>query len=96
MSSTVERPPVDLSARRPHAGLALALALLAIPGVTIAWDLPAGGLYTGVPLAAAAIFLGIRARRALAGGSGSVMATVAIVIGALALLSVVAGFAAGW
>jgi hypothetical protein len=53
--------------------------LLAIPGSTLAWDLPAGGPWLGLPLAAAASLLGRRVRR-------SVAARVAIVIAALALL----------
>jgi hypothetical protein len=58
---------------------ALVLALLAIPGSTLAWDLPLGGLWIGVPLAVAAIVVGVRARRSLA-------AKAAIVIAGLALL----------
>ena len=69
--------------RRTSAGRpsfwALALALLAIPGSTLAWDLPLGGLWIGVPLAVAAIVVGVRVRRSLA-------AKTAIVIAGLALL----------
>jgi hypothetical protein len=83
MENAVERPSIDIAPQRSHPGLALVLALLAIPGSTIAWDLPAGGLWIGLPLAVAAIVLGLRARRELAGGSGSVMATVAIGIAGL-------------
>ena len=61
--SALERPAVDLEDRRARPGLSLVLALLAIPGSTLAWDLPAGGLWIGLPLALAAIVLG---RRALA------------------------------
>ena len=62
--------------------MALVLALLAIPGSTIAWELPAGGLWIGLPLGVAAVVLGVRARRR---GVGTGMATVAIVIGTLAI-----------
>jgi predicted Kef-type K+ transport protein len=86
MSSTLNRPAVDIAPSRARPGLALAFALLAIPGSTIAWDLPAGGLWIGVPLAAAAIVLGIRARRQRAGVAA---ATVAIAIGALAIAQMV-------
>ena len=48
---------------RNHAGLAFVLALLAVPGSTLAWDLPAGGWWIGAPLAAAAIVFGVRALR---------------------------------
>jgi hypothetical protein len=32
-----------------------------VPGSTIAWDLPAGGYWIGMPLAAIAIVLGVMA-----------------------------------
>ena len=76
-------PAVDVASRsvaRP--GLALVLALLSLPGVTLAWDLPKGGYWIGVPLAIAAIVVGLRARRA---GSTSRVATAAIWIGAFAV-----------
>jgi hypothetical protein len=83
MESTVSRPAVDLGTSPPRPGLALLLGLLAIPGSTLAWDLPAGGLWIGLPLAIAAIVIGLRARRELAGGRGTGMATAAIAIAAL-------------
>ena len=46
----------------PPAAYALILALLAVPGVTIAWALPGGGLWIGVPLAVAAIVVAGRVR----------------------------------
>jgi predicted Kef-type K+ transport protein len=82
MSGTVNRTAVDVGPPRARPGLALALALLAIPGSTIAWDLPAGGLWIGLPLAATAIVLGIRARREQLGAR---TATAAIAIGTLAI-----------
>jgi predicted Kef-type K+ transport protein len=86
MSSTVNRPAVDVGPPRARPGLALALALLAIPGATIAWDLPAGGLWIGLPLATAALVLGIRARRQRAGVGP---ATAAIAIATLAIAQMV-------
>jgi tetrahydromethanopterin S-methyltransferase subunit C len=71
---------------RPHPTLALLLGLLAIPGSTVAWDLPAGGLYIGLPLAIAAIVLGSRARRA---GVGTGRATAGMVIAGLCILQMV-------
>ena len=56
--------------------------MLAIPGSTWAWDLPLGGLWIGLPLAVAAIVLGLRARQA---GVGRAMATAAIVIAGLCI-----------
>ena len=82
MEGNVNRPAVDLAPDPARPGLALVLALLAIPGSTIAWELPAGGLWIGLPLGVAAIVLGLRARRRRV---GTAMATVAIVIGALAI-----------
>ena len=80
MQSSVTRPAVDVAVDRPRPGLALLLALLAIPGSTVAWDLPAGGLYIGLPLAIAAIVLGVRARRA---GQRPGIALAAVVIAGL-------------
>src|SRR2546428_14156533 len=53
-----------LSTPRHRRGLALVLAVLGVPGVTIAWDLPAGGFWIGIPLAVAAIVVSVRARPA--------------------------------
>jgi hypothetical protein len=83
MESTLNRPAVDIAPDRPRPVLAFVLALLSVPGSTIAWDLPAGGLWIGLPLGIAAIVVGVRARRRLAGRSG--LATAAIVIAGLAL-----------
>ena len=82
MSASAHRPAVDVAPRTARPGLALLLALLAVPGSTWAWDLPLGGLWIGLPLAVAAIVLGLRARRA---GTGRTMATVAIVIAGLCI-----------
>jgi hypothetical protein len=46
---------------RERAGLALICGLLGVPGSTIAWDLPAGGYWIGMPLAVVAIVLGVMA-----------------------------------
>jgi hypothetical protein len=83
MENTLNRPAVDVATDRPRPGVAFVLALLSLPGSTIAWDLPAGGLWIGLPLGVAAIVLAVRARRRLA--EGSRLATAAIVIAGLAL-----------
>ena len=62
-------------------GLALLLAVLGVPGVTIAWDLPAGGFWIGIPLAVAAIAVGIRSHR-----TSPRIATTAIVLAAIEIL----------
>ena len=87
MESSVQRAPVDVGPTDAHPGLALGLAILSIPGSTLAWDLPAGGLWIGLPLAIAAIVVGIKARNSIAGGS--TMATVAIVIASLMIAQMV-------
>jgi hypothetical protein len=89
MESSVHRPAVDVSPDRPRPGIALVLAVLSVPGSTLAWDLPAGGLWIGLPLGVAAIVVGIRTRRELAGRPGTGLATAAIVIAALAIGSMV-------
>jgi hypothetical protein len=58
MDNTHNRAARDVAADRPPPGLALVLALLSVPGSTIAWELPAGGLWIGLPLALAAVVLG--------------------------------------
>lgn len=82
METTLDRKPVDVGSEHPRPGLALVLALLSVPGSTVAWSLPAGGYWIGLPLGVAAIALGVRARRRLA---GSRMAMAAIVIAGLAI-----------
>ena len=91
MSAHPAHHAVDLDPPEPaRPGLALALALLSVPGVTIAWDLlPAGGFYTGVPLGIAAIVIGLQARRRLNGAKGTRMATSAVGLASLAVASVV-------
>jgi hypothetical protein len=75
---------IDISPPAPsRPNVALVLALLAVPGTTLAWDLPLGGLWIGLPLALAAIVLGVRARRA---GDGAGRATAAIVVAGLCLV----------
>jgi hypothetical protein len=85
MDSTLNRPAVDVGPQRARPGLALLLAVLSVPGSTIAWELPAGGLWIGLPLGLAAILVGVRARRKLAGEAGSRMAIAAIVLAGLAI-----------
>lgn len=84
MESTTTRSGIDLARQAAHPGLALVLALLSIPGSTLAWDLFGGaGFVIGLPLAIAAIVLGIQARQRSESGRG--MATAAIVIAGLML-----------
>ena len=85
MENTVMRPAVDVGPKTARPGLALLLAVLSVPGSTIAWELPSGGLWIGLPLGVAAIVLGIRARREGVHGAGSGMAIAAIVLAGLAI-----------
>ena len=86
MDTTLNRPAVDVGPPQARPGLALVLGLLSIPGSTIAWSLPAGGLWIGLPLGIAAILLGVRARQA---GVRVGMATAAIVLAGLAIAQMV-------
>jgi len=85
MHTTAPSRGVDLAPRTRRPWLALVLAVLAVPGSTVAWTLPAGGLWIGLPLAVAAIVLARRARRAPADRPSRVAATAAIVLAALAI-----------
>ena len=86
MATAAPRTEVDLARPNVHPWLALALAVLAVPGSTWAWELPAGGLWIGLPLAVAAIVLGLRARAA---GQGRVPAMAAIVLAGLCVAQMV-------
>jgi hypothetical protein len=86
VATTAHRPAVDVGPKQGRSGVALLLAILAIPGSTIAWDLPAGGLWIGLPLAVAAIVLARRRRRE---AGPSPITTAAIVIASLVLAQMV-------
>ena len=87
MDNTVVRPAVDLEPKRAHTGLALVLALLSVPGSTIAWDLPLGGLWIGLPLGPAAIVLaGHSIQRE--GRSKSALAAIAIAASMVGMMAV--------
>lgn len=81
MSQSGSGTAIDVGPKPANPVLAFVLALLAIPGSTIAWDLPAGGLWIGLPLAIAAIVLGLRSRRE----QSSKLGTAAIVIAGLCI-----------
>jgi len=85
MESTARRPSIDIAAARPRPGLALLLAVLSVPGSTIAWALPSGGLWIGLPLGIAAIVLASRARQQPLSRPGTLMAIGAIALAALAI-----------
>ena len=88
MESAAGTSGIELAQRPSRPGLALVLALLSIPGSTIAWDLFDGaGFVIGLPLAIAAVVLGIQARQRSETGRGKAMA--AIVIGGLMIAQMV-------
>ncbi len=90
MTSGTARPAVELAPSAPaRPKLALALALISVPGVTIAWDIAAALGWAGVAVAIAAIAVGLQARSRLQGGRGRMMASAAVVIAGLAALSVI-------
>jgi hypothetical protein len=86
--SVSSAPAVPASDKRPR--LALLLALLAIPGSTIAWSLPMGGFWIGLPLAIAAIVVGVMARSD-ADRAGRQVVAAAVVLAAATIL-----FQASW
>jgi hypothetical protein len=88
MESTATTSGIDLAQKPARPGLALVLALLAIPGSTVAWDLFDGaGFVIGLPLAIAAVVLGVQARQRSETGRGTAMA--AIVIASLMIAQMV-------
>jgi hypothetical protein len=70
---------------RERSALALVCGVLGLPGSTLAWDLPAGGYWIGMPLAAIAIVLGVLAWPRTS-GQRRWMAAVAVVLGAAEVL----------
>ena len=87
MASTASR--IDLPARSSRPVLALVLALLSVPGSLLTWDaLPGGGFVFGLPLAIAAILLGIQARRHADTGRGKALAAILIGGAMIAMMTV--------
>lgn len=86
MDTTMHRS-VDVGPTAARPGLALVLALLAVPGTTMVWDLdvPLPGFWIGLPLGAAAIVLARRARREQIRKAERWMANGAIVLATLAI-----------
>jgi hypothetical protein len=73
------------SVTQERSGSALLAGILGVPGSTIAWDLPHGGYWIGLPLAAVAIVLGLMAY-SFVEGRRRVMAVAAIVLGVAEVL----------
>jgi hypothetical protein len=79
MESTASTAGIDLARKAAHPVVALVLALLSLPGSTMAWDLfDGGGFVIGLPLAVAAIVLGVQARQRSDEGRGVALAAIVI------------------
>lgn len=65
--------------------LVLVLGILTVFGSTVAWDLPAGGLWIGLPLGLATLKLGAGVRRDETATGPRRMATAGIVLAVLSL-----------
>jgi hypothetical protein len=76
------------STTKERSGLALLAGVLAVPGSTLAWDLPHGGFWIGLPLAIVAIGLGLMSYSQV-GGRRRGMAIAAVVLGVAAVLFIV-------
>ena len=80
---------IDLPTRPARPVLALILALISVPGSLLTWDtLPGGGFVFGLPLAIAAILLGIQARRHADTGRGKALAAILIGGAIIAMMTV--------
>lgn len=89
MESTVGSTGVSATAPRAYPRLALALALLSVPGSVLTWDsLPGGGFVWGLPLAVIAIFLGIQSRQRSETSRGKALAAI-VIAGAMVAMMVV-------
>ena len=89
MESTAAQSPAAVSAGPARPGLALALALLSVPGSTLAWDLfDPGGFVIGLPLAIAAIVLGVQARKRSDAGGAIALAAIVIAGVMVAMMAV--------
>jgi hypothetical protein len=89
MESTVASPGGASAAPRVYPGLALALALLSVPGSLLTWDtLPGGGFVFGAPLAIVAVVLGVQARQRSRAGRGKALAAILIAGAMLAMMVV--------
>jgi hypothetical protein len=87
MASTASS--IDVSARPARPVLALVLAVLSVPGSMLTWDtLPGGGFVWGLPLAVAAIVLGVQARQRTETGRGKALAATLIGGAMVAIITV--------
>ena len=94
MSNDQHSVNVQPSSTSRAAGFALALGILSLPGSLLAWDtLPGGGFVWGLPLAVAAVIVGVKAVRDGASGRGA--AITGIVLGGAMIAMMVIWTAVG-
>jgi len=94
MSNTDHSVNVQSSATSRASTIALILGILSLPGSLLAWDtLPGGGFVWGLPLAIAAVIVGVKAVRDGATGRGAAVA--GIVLGGAMIAMMVAWTAVG-
>jgi tetrahydromethanopterin S-methyltransferase subunit C len=88
MKGVSAQPKIGAAGRRSLARPAFGLALLSMPGSTIAWWLPGGGFVFGFPPAIAAVVLGVQALRRGEPGRGKALTAIAIASVMLTLMAV--------
>jgi hypothetical protein len=95
MSNTNHSVNVQPEATSRLSGIALVLGILSLPGSLLAWDtLPGGGFVWGLPLAIAAVAVGVQAIRSR-GASGRGAAITGIVLGGAMIAMMVVWTAVG-
>jgi hypothetical protein len=94
MSNSQHSVNVGPTATSRASTIALVLGILSVPGSLLAWDtLPGGGFVWGLPLAVAAVVVGVQAVRSGATGRGS--AITGIVLGGAMIAMMVVWTAVG-
>jgi hypothetical protein len=89
MSNSQHSVNVGPSATSHASTVALVLGILSLPGSLLAWDtLPGGGFVWGLPLAVAAVGVGVQALRGGAAGRGAAIGGI-VLGGAMVLMMVV-------
>jgi hypothetical protein len=90
MSAHASPAAIDVArSRTAHPRLALALALIAVPGVILPWGVvPGGGFTTGVPIAIAALVIAIRARPGRMATAAAMLAGVCLAFVAICALTI--------
>ena len=94
MSNTNHSVNVQPEATSRISTIALVLGILSVPGSVLAWDtLPGGGFVWGLPLAIAAVAVGVQAVRS--GAPGRALAIAGAVLGGSMIAMMVVWMAVG-